>query len=211
MKLQITTPKIQLESFDRWFSDGGLKDMAGAPKVFFHGTTRDFDEFMPAHGFGRVKPRSLGGQNSQLWGIDCHAFTCDPRVAEGYAIGKKSRRAADAVLMPVYLRLQNPLDFDAKGAYWSEFHDGVVQLARRYGGKASKQLSTPANRDFAAEVLSRLAEEVPTDGVIIRNVKDEYEDKALASTVVFVFEARNIKSAIGNQGTFNPATYKITE
>lgn len=197
----------RLQSFGSWFSQGGIKDRSGVPQVFFHGTTRDFEEFLPSHKFGRIKPRSLGGLDSQLWGVDCHAFSSSPKVAEGYAIGVQSRRGKDAVIMPVYLRSQAILEVDANGRYWRDFHNGVVILARKYAGKEVQQ--GPCASDFDVECSKLVNMPKPFDGVLIRNVRDEFSDSGLICDVAFVFEARNIKSATATPREVDPETYSI--
>lgn len=195
----------------RWLSSGGLTLPDGKPQRFYHGTIRDFTEFAPHSGFGRIRSRSKGGNDPRTWGIDCHAFTSCPEVAATYAFGKKSRKAADALVMPVYLRAENPIRFDAKGAIWHEFHDAIVQLARRYCGKDFEDVCSPSGHVFYDVCKELIADkERLTDAVILDNVIDVYEGDEKPSTTVFVFEARNIKSALGNCGLYGEDTYNIT-
>lgn len=194
----------------RWLSSGGLALPCGKPQRFYHGTIRDFTEFAPHSGFGRIRSRTKGGNDPRTWGIDCHAFTSCPDVAATYAIGKKSRKAADAHVMPVYLRAKNPLRFDAKGAVWSVFHDAIVQLARRYCGKDFEPEPSRIGSEFYDVCKALLADTGNlTDAVILDNVIDVYEGEEKPGTSVFIFEARNIKSAIGNCGIYGEDTYNI--
>lgn len=196
--------------FEVWFSKGGLKLENGEPQKFFHGTTRDFFEFAPHHGFGKIRPRSLGGNDPKTWGIDCHAFSSCPQVAQSYAFGKASRKAADALVMPVYLRLANPLRFDAKGDYWRHYHEGIVELARKYCKKPIDLSGLSNSNPFEALCINALLGSAAVDGVIIDNVIDVYGGDEYKSTTVFMFEAKSIKSALGNCGQFEEDTYDIT-
>jgi hypothetical protein len=85
--------------------------------------------------------------------------------------------------MPVYLKMERPMEVEAGGMPW----DAVV----------------PAN----------LAEFNPSknDGIIFRNVVDNADESEAKTTVYVVFDPRQVKSAIGNNGNFNPNSTKIVE
>lgn len=183
----------------------------GSAQRFYHGTIRDFYEFAPHSGFGRIRSRSKGGQDPRTWGIDFHSFSSSPVVAEGYAVGKKSRKLQDAVVMPVYLRGINVLRFDAKGEVWNRFHEGAVQLARRYNRKDVCVKALRPENEFDALCLEHLApDSTLVDVLVLDNVIDVYDIHEVLASTVFVFEARNIKSALGNCGLYENDTYNIT-
>lgn len=78
-------------------------------------------------------------------------------------------------VLPVYLKIKNPLEYDFKGGDYTE--------------KSFSELMDEAIEDGS-------------DGVIMRNVKDAAEGEEV-SDVYAVFEPTQIKSATGNIGTFD--------
>ena len=86
---------------------------------------------------------------------------------------------------PVYLRILNPLVVDGKGQEWGD-------------------LVFEGHRMYPDDIVS-IAEERGHDGVIIRNVYDNYGAQDVQSDVYVVFEPTQIKSATGNEGTFDAA------
>jgi len=86
---------------------------------------------------------------------------------------------------PVYLRILNPLVVDGKGQEWGN-------------------LVFEGSPMYPDDIVS-IAEERGHDGVIIRNVYDNYGAQDVQSDVYVVFEPTQIKSATGNEGTFDAA------
>ena len=89
-------------------------------------------------------------------------------------------------VMPVYLSLQKPLEIDAKGTGWTEFNDEIVAAAK--GGEY--------------------------DGVILRNLSDTMgltDVTNPVSDVYVAFEPTQIKSAIANNGDFDPTNPNIDQ
>lgn len=70
------------ENFDQWFGDSQIVDENGDPKVVYHGSESEFEEF--------AKQDTAEG----------YFFTDDKEAAEGY--GEK--------IYPVYLKMENPVD-----------------------------------------------------------------------------------------------------
>lgn len=90
---------------------------------------------------------------------------------------QRSGVTSGASVMPLFLRIQNPLVVDMAGKTWQE--DAFVSAISR--------ASEPRRKH---------------DGVIFRNVADD--DKRKLTTVYVTFEPTQIKSASGNRGTFDP-------
>lgn len=104
---------------------------------------------------------------------------------EEYESQEKTTRWEDANpnTMPVYLKIERPLEVQAGGMGW-EF---VVP-------------NNLAEFDFSKN-----------DGIIFRNVVDNADESEATTTVYVVFDPRQVKSATGNNGNFNPQSPKITE
>ena len=86
-------------------------------------------------------------------------------------------------VLRVYLRIENPLMVDAEGVSWTNVFPEVVQQARREG----------------------------QDGVIVQNVRDTARswDEEVATTYV-VFDAKQVKHAAQNRGTFDRADVRFS-
>jgi hypothetical protein len=146
-------------------------------------------------------PKSYGGETiprmALSWVNDLHrSGKIDDEDYENYERAQDSLVGAEAEYelrererwdearpntTPVYLRIERPHVVDAGGMPW----DAVV----------------PAN----------LADFDPSknDGIIFKNVVDNADESEAKTTVYVVFDPRNIKSAIGNDGEFDPNSADI--
>jgi len=110
-------------------------------------------------------------------------FTDNPELASDYA--------GQGYVTPVYLRLENPNIIEANGAFINDL-----------------------NTDKRVQVIAAKGQ---SDGTIIRNVIDPPMRQGLRSTVlepITVYRVNadtQIKSAIGNHGTFDPSDADITK
>ncbi len=87
------TNQTMTEAFRKWFGDSKVVDAEGKPLVVYHGTRGDFTTF----DYSKI------GEQGRAEGAGFY-FTNNKQVAGGY--GKP---------LEVYLNLQNPLRYDAKG------------------------------------------------------------------------------------------------
>lgn len=107
-------------------------------------------------------------------------FSDSPEVASAYSQPGESGGSANVT--PAWLSLQNPVVIDAKGADWNPVIPDALKAARAAG----------------------------RDGVIVRNVRDGFAQASnKVATTFVVFDPRQVKSSIGNRGTFNPADPRI--
>lgn len=175
-RTQTNTP-----AFKRWFGDSKVVDADGKPLVVYHGTGSSFDVFdknKTGENFGDAD--GFFFTNNTLHDVVGAEVFEDQTSAGAYA--KTSNGSAN--VMPVYISMQNPLiiEGDSDGA-------GVLSL----GETKTKSLG---------DLVSK-AVESGHDGVILRDTgaklpSGEYE------TVVAAVNPEQIKSAIGNRGTFDP-------
>lgn len=173
-------------AFKAWFGDSKVVDENGEPLVVYHGTQKSgfttFDEY-------RI------GQNTHA--SDGFYFTESRRNAATYS---NSPPGKDAVLTddpdsegspgiyPVYLPLQNPLQVDFEGRNW----DGALE--GDYDGF-----------DGMGDWVNR-AKQDGHDGLIANNVTDEGrfgQGYGWGNVTFIAFRPEQIKSAIGNVGTFD--------
>ncbi len=171
-RAQVDTPE-----FKRWFGDSKVVDEAGEPLVVYHGTSADFDAF--SKGMRGKATQSADAKRGFF-------FTNEPRVADDFVpyINDEGRLGQRGQIMPVYLNMRNPAEWD-----WG-------------GNRASAKELSAAIRD---------ARRAGHDGLIIEAIRDAGFSGGWGrrSTHYIVFEPEQIKSAIGNRGTFDPRDPRI--
>lgn len=160
------------QKFREWFGDSKVVDENGDPLVVYHGTAGDFTEFdMSQGGMVYGEPDSRGvmyfsGSPKRPWSASDDAA----RVQGGESIpapnGDSDGTFTGANIMPVYLKITNPMVIDGYRA--------------------------------TAEDISKAKSE-GHDGIIV--TKGESDD---GTSDYIIFEPTQIKSAIGNNGNFDP-------
>lgn len=165
--------------FKAWFGNSKAVGPDGKPLVVYHGSP-DL-RFLKADGAFKSQKERMG------FGFDkgAHWFTPSRATAKTYADPRRAfdYQNAEEGVVAVHLKLENPLIVDAGGQNWRDAQkrgktSDVIQEARKAGH----------------------------DGVIIRDVKDDYNNgKGTRSTDTYVvFDSTQIKSATDNRGTFDP-------
>lgn len=182
------TDQTETPEFRKWFGDSKVVDDQGKPLVVYHGAPDA--RFAKTDGVFRSTKNRLGfTQNPEgvFW------FASSRRVAETYADDRRAfdYQNAEAGVIAAYIKLENPLVVDAGGQMWRD---------AQQRGKTS-------------DVIEE-AKAAGHDGVIIRNVRDDYSSidkprKGEATTTYTVFRPEQIKSATDNVGTFDPANPDI--
>ena len=171
-------------AFRRWFGDSKVVDARGEPLVVYHGSDDpDIEAF----------------RSSRYRHFPALFFTNDNYVAGGY--GEE--------IYSVYLRIERPLVVDAAGADWAMIPKTAVKMrawAAQDREAAREFLKDNSEGRFTStDVLGGLAQALGFDGAIIQNVVDAADEEyEVSSTVYVVFDPRQIKSAKGNAGTFDP-------
>lgn len=177
------------EAFNRWFGDSKVVDENGEPLVVYHGsalegytTTTDIESF----DLDKIGDR---------WGADQKGFffTNSKNFASTYASSDRDYRikgSGQGVVYPVYVSLQNPLIVDA------EFL------------KSQKMDEIGVNEDsisfwdnYQSLIFDWIGDE-DYDGVILRDEVNQINGGPTQTVVAF--RPEQIKSAIGNRGTFDP-------
>lgn len=211
--------------FKRWFGNSKAVDKNGKPLVLYHGTRQDFTAFDKG---------KLGAATEAASASKGFFFSNRPQTAESYTNivlpdekaahdalfdeGTKLRKSAfrsrspdpkkraermnrlaregDELLqqasemrrqggnvMPVYLSMKNPLVYDMKGKrYRDQSYSDIIERAISEG----------------------------RDGVIIKNTYDAVLGDGIADDVYVIFDPKQVKSAIGNSGKFDPDVDDIT-
>ena len=184
------SPQIDTPAFKKWFGESEVITRNGKPRIMYHGTGwTNLSEF-----------RSYRSRN-QIAGF----FAFDPQFANEFAVIYAPQSFNDdeeddsgikksATIYPVYLSLKKVFDIRKK-----EDRDAVSfdQLVDRNGWVEGRNGWTWTVLE-QPELVSRMK----------RSGFDAFLDfengSKLEPTGIAVFDPRNIKSAIGNRGTFDP-------
>jgi len=194
---------------------------SGQPLVVYHGTKSDFRFFDPAMSNSNTQTgvptgtfiftnstdmaQSYAGQQTEDWGFATEVeqkqyhkllmtdndFDAACAFFRQHAIQDVKSFAEGGNVIMAYLRMIKPLRVNAKGDSWRDiyYEDDV----------------------WTTNDLMALAKQKGYDGLIVRNVKDRQEGSGKAADIYAVFASTQIKSAIGNAGTFYPASNMIDE
>ena len=109
-------------------------------------------------------------------------FTDSAYIGKQYARGRE--------LYSTHLRLQNPYTVNAEGNDWSEV-PAPTEVKEEWGDP---------DKTMQIDDLARWAHDKGFDGLVVHDVVDQYGD----GTQYVVFDPTQIKSAVGNNGEFNP-------
>jgi len=187
---RITDAPLKTDSpeFERWFGDSvaTVDGKAGSePLVVYHGAPDA--RFVTEDGTFKSLKARYGAEDPDG---GAHWFAGSKRTAATYADDRRAfdYQNAEPGVIAAYLKLENPLIVDGGGKHWRE--------AQKIGK------------------TGRIIEEAKAgghDGIIVRNVKDDYNNVAggsRATDTYVVFRSNQIKSATENT-TFDPANPDI--
>ncbi len=188
-------PQEETEAFKKWFAGSKAVGKDGRPLIALHGTDRDFDTFDTTisdtrHAFNKAI-------NNPDWGGSLGTWFTTPSLHEGnYDIGGSEYMAGEfsgatgegdkapgAVVYPVYLSVKNPVEFDG----YEHFQD--VRDEHKSLKAFRKALIADGH-----------------DGIVIRN---SMTDGNVDRDDWVTFYPQQVKSAIGNRGTFDPLSGNI--
>jgi hypothetical protein len=176
------------DAFKRFIKDTQVVDKDGNPLVVYHGTSKEFSAF---------DKRKLGKNTGDATAKLGFFFGAKAEVSDSFmrpnSRSDKENYLIGANLMPVYLSIKNPIEMDG-----DKFAATIVALQRMPITKAKKYIS-----DFIKNV-----KEAGHDGLLIKAQEDRRKsffgmDELTADNWV-AFEPAQIKSAIGNKGTYDP-------
>ncbi|NSX14941.1 PLxRFG domain-containing protein [Cupriavidus taiwanensis] len=200
------TISTNAEAFKRWFGDSKVRADGGAPMVMYHGTSASqageaftsFDTLASNYGL-----MGMGGY-----------FTADPTVASSYT---RKGKGGSPTVYPVYLSIKNPIDMDAKADVeaWKRQFDGIEEYHE--GGDTNESWYRAAEESLVdqelpkwegAEIMQDALRAMGYDG--ITHIGGGRVDADGARHRVFIaFDPEQIKSAIGNRGTFDAASPEL--
>ena len=189
-------PQTNTPAFKKWFGDSKIVNPDGKPLVVYHGTGADFEIFDSAR-----SPVS-GAYHGKGF------YFGDAGTAEAFA-GEENQR-----IMPVYLRMENPFtgkltakDVSTLRKQMSGFSDVYDTAIKETEGRTPSierlgVLSGDRN-EFIQKALKTAGYDgrvvLPFDGAALTDPETEF----------VVFDSNQIKSAVGNRGTFDAGNPNI--
>lgn len=196
------------DNFWKWFGNSKVVDASGKPLKVYHGTNADFSEFKG----------------------DVFFFSSTPKYASKFATLdalRKKQLVDKPSVVPVYLSMQNPLDFSEFGnerVPAGELFDFIInagidliagksadRFAYRYGITYDDQHKIWSWIKIFRGILKEKAEKAGYDGIIMYEDTGEEYQSGIEDKVYIVFNPTQIKSATGNSGEFNPTNPDITK
>lgn len=183
-------------AFKRWFGKSKVVDTKGDPMVVYHGTNADFEAFDATRA-------------GQRWGVDGEFgifFTGSAGEASDFA-SRDGRESANAAVVPVYLSLQSPLGWRDVMFYEGWGDDAYTATEAQVEAFAREEMSGRSMVGYF-EMLKPAdwAERVQDgnfDGIALS------DPDSSANALFVALRPEQIKSAIGNRGTFDPDDQRI--
>lgn len=201
--------QTQTEAFKKWFGDSKVVDAKGNPLVVYHGTNADFVKF---------SEEKIGRFDNGYAGHGFY-FAKTPMKAGNYARDNYGMSYPyTGSIMPVYLRMENPIDsesmVDEEMRAWVEdninsqavepIDDGFSSLLDSMGIDLPEKSRNKVQRGTVRGMLKYITQKELTQYLMSRGY-----DGILFFDEFVVFSPSQIKSAIGNNGEFDPSNPDI--
>jgi hypothetical protein len=192
-------PIKQWPQFKQWFGNSKVVDESGNPKVVFHGTDKEFNEFTR----GELGP---------------HFGTAEQANKRLYSSIGKPRLGEN--IIPAYIRVNNPIRLSSDPGYFGRLSlldqlvkDNAIsapeskELLDRMN-ESDKRFASTGSANERAERFKLIREYLKSkgyDGIVYPN---EYEGTGES---YIIFDPTQVKSAIGNSGAFDPKSGSLTD
>jgi len=185
------------ENLAKWHrgSHPATKNPDGTPKVFYHGTLYDFSAFDPAK------------KNAQHRGRASAIFASpDPKLANHFASPDYPEEGDKPNVMPVHVSTKNPFDYE-----------NPTHVKNALSSLTADKDFMDFHREEFRDYIKGLSQgdwryiEDPWVQDHIRENHDGFFAKGNGTKFVAVYNPEQIKSATGNQGTFDPSNPDITK
>jgi len=208
-------------AFRQWFGDSKVVDANGEPLMVYHGTVSDFATFDKTRDVGfHFGPSVVANKRLE-------AVRGDLARREG----KKKKDTVAGNVIPVYLSIDNPLEvMDAGDWTVEQFGPQLVELgvisqgqleqivatAEKLSEKAGMQFDQRfmIQRQYGLDQMRLAVERAGYGGLKYANKYETRKSLSASSPKAVSWIAlypEQIKSATGNQGTFDPSDPDITK
>ncbi len=190
--LEAGTSQTQTPEFKKWFGDSKVVDENGKPLVLYHGGTDSIERFDLA----KTKEEGTVGR--------AFYFTPDPQYAGFFAAGATGAKGAP-IVTPVFIHAENPLNFrtDVTVADLKKLTDvGAINTDFQMEAPITHldMFRFLSDRD-GNEKAAKYYWDAGWDALIFY--------KTTGEETIAVRNPEQIKSAIGNRGTFDPSSPNI--
>jgi hypothetical protein len=197
---QITGTKQGLEKFWTWFGQSAAEDNKGRPLLLYHSTNSDVTQF-EVNGETTNNYGFLGDVATRRAGI---FMTPSREFSQEYL-----RASPGQNVMPVYASLQNPLDLRQGLSSVDEAELEAAGLSTRYVINVQHYWELFDSADDGTNDFVAGLQAAGYDGAIFNESSSDREGKGGVTYVAF--KAEQVKSALGNKGTFSPTNPSILE
>lgn len=189
---QVTATKQGLQRFWDWFAGSEATDDKGRPLVLYHSTNNDVTQFETnretTNNYGL-----LGDVTTRRAGI---FLTPDLKFSQEYLRG-----GAGQNIMQVYAALKNPLDLRRGISESVEAELEAAGVNVRYVNNAQNVWELFDSADDGTNDFVEGLKAAGYDGAIFR--EDSPGGESEGGTTYVAFESAQVKSATGNDGTFD--------
>ena len=188
-----------IKNFHRWFGDSTTVDEHGRPKVFYHATNANFDEFNI--GVPTMTHTTFGSYESSRHGI---FSTPSHNFAQQYL-----KRGEGQNVMPLYIKATKPVDM--REGIDGETINKIVNNQDSNLRHSDFYHIEPHEtwQIFDDDMGEKVSSALKSHGHDSAEIVEKDNNNKLHSVIV-AFHPHQIKSAIGNSGAFSHPT-KITE
>jgi len=189
--------KIDTKEFKEWFGDSKIVDENGEPLAVYHASMNS--------GFTTFNKDTFGENTTSK--------------APGFFFSDSLKAAKTYLTVPKDMKKPVEFNSERKPGIYEVYLDIKNPLILKYTNRANglpKSWNEPIGKwDSSQDAIKEAKASGKYDGVIVKNVWDEGEDSEginiLASNIYVAFEPNQIKSAIGNKGTFDPNNPNINK
>lgn len=224
-KLESRIDQTETPEFKNWFKASKAVDEAGKPLELYHGSLADFKEFRPADTssyYGRGVYLTASPEDASKYASSDVSVNLDygPKAEKlagelgiSYKEAKEVMEGTGGNVYKVYASLQNPLILETKPI---RFDESAMRLALAEGDVAVKDVTKLVKelnaaktaklqhdilaRNRATQSLASYASLKNHDGLIVGG---EMAPRSGGSKHVIAFRSEQVKSAIGNRGTWS--------
>lgn len=218
-------------AFHRWFDDSAVVDSTGRPLVVYHG---GYEELTGGAFSRAVRARHAGGRVDRDEGGAVFYFTDSANAASAYAGHKVGQRKTGRVIQqggqeypeyepvdfvwpeggnqvyPVYLRIETPHIIHLPDRNPNAVLGIDPALGWRQHVPLIHRLRKAWKREKTRRARGETSENVP-DGIIFRNMIESLDWTVTHGplTTYVVFDPEQVKSAVGNRGTWSREDARI--
>jgi len=174
---------IKTPEFRRWFGSSKIVGIHGKPLVVYHGTNAEtFEQFSPSKG------------KTFVWGQE---YTVDRPVAF-FTDNKDFASTFGKNIIPAYLKIENPIDL--RDGVWGADPKVLDLFKDQFGANAGFVPPEELWEFFDSVDNVQALRDFGYDGALL----GERGPDGKMSDVFVPFDPKQIKSATGNRGTFDP-------